>query len=255
MLLKYGMPVVGAIALGWALMSVKRMTPVDAKVLPPSPPPVAAYPNQVGAVGLVEASSENISVSLPVPGLVTSVLVKAGDTVRRGQPLFTLDDRDLRAELALCRSTAELAEKKLQRLEASPRPEEIPPAEARVREAQAQLGDAQTQLQMMEAVKDKRAIRKEDLERRQSPLRRDIFGSGKLSGRRPARRRQRYRATALPGVSTRARAGRGKLSETSFAWWVIARDEAGSRARQSGPDHPKRRAASRTARIRRCSTR
>ena len=83
MLLKYGLPVLGAMALGWALMSVKQMTPVDAKVLPPSPPPVAAYPNQVGAVGLVEAASENISVSLPVPGLVAAVKVKAGDNVRK----------------------------------------------------------------------------------------------------------------------------------------------------------------------------
>jgi len=142
------------------------MTPVDAKVLPPSPPPVAAYPNQVGAVGLVEAASENISVSVPVPGLVTSVLVKAGDNVRKGQVLFVLDDRDLRAELALRQSTAELAETKLKRLESSPRPEEIPPAEARVREAQAQLADTETQLRMMEAVKDKRAIRDEDLQKR-----------------------------------------------------------------------------------------
>jgi len=166
MLLKYGLPVLGAIALSLALLSVKRMTPVDAKVLPPSPPPVAAYPNQVGAVGLVEAASENISVSVPVPGLVTSVSVKAGDNVRKGQVLFVLDDRDLRAELALRQSTAELAETKLKRLESSPRPEEIPPAEARVREAQAHLADTETQLRMMEAVKDKRAIRDEDLQKR-----------------------------------------------------------------------------------------
>ena len=166
MLLKYGLPVLGAMALGWALMSVKQMTPVDAKVLPPSPPPVAAYPNQVGAVGLVEAASENISVSLPVPGLVAAVKVKAGDNVRKGQVLFTLDDRDLRAEWALRQSAAELSQTKLKRLEASPRPEEIPPAEARVREAQSLLGDAETQMRMMEAVKDKRAIRNEDLEKR-----------------------------------------------------------------------------------------
>jgi len=166
MLLKYGLPVLGVIALTLAILSVKRMTPVDAKVLPPSPPPVAAYPNQVGAVGLVEAASENISVSVPVPGLVTSVSVKAGDNVRKGQVLFVLDDRDLRAELALRQSTAELAETKLKRLESSPRPEEIPPAEARVREAQAHLADTETQLRMMEAVKDKRAIRDEDLQKR-----------------------------------------------------------------------------------------
>lgn len=170
MLLKWGLPILAAIALALALTSVKRMTPVEAQVRPPSPPPAAAYPNQVGAVGLVEAASENIAVSVPVPGLVTAVHVKAGDQVRRGQVLLVLDDRDLRAELLLRQSTAELAQVKLTRLESSPRPEEIPPAEARVREAQAQLSDAETQLRMIEAVKDKRAIREEDVQRRKRAM-------------------------------------------------------------------------------------
>ncbi len=47
-----------------------------------------------------------------------------------------------------------------------PRPEEIPPAEARVREASDMLDDAQTQLRLIESVTDKRAIREEDLLRR-----------------------------------------------------------------------------------------
>ena len=166
MLLKWGLPVLAIMALGLAVTSVKRMTPADVHAAPPSPPPAAAYPNQVGAVGLVEAASENISVSLPVPGLVTAVRVKAGDHVRKGQVLFVLDDRDLRAELALRQSNADLAQVKLSRLEASPRPEEIPPAEARIREAQATLSDTETQLRMIEAVKDKRAIKEEDVQRR-----------------------------------------------------------------------------------------
>jgi len=117
-------------------------------------------------VGLVEASSENIAVSLPVPGLVTAVHVRAGDRVKKGQALFSLDDRDLRAELALRRSSLELAAARLQRLRSAPRPEEIPPARARVREAEALLDDARVQLQMIERVTDRRAIREEDLERR-----------------------------------------------------------------------------------------
>jgi HlyD family secretion protein len=101
-----------------------------------------------------------------VPGLVKSVYVRAGDRVKKGQRLFDLDDRDLRAELALRESNLELAQARLGRLEASPRPEEIPPAEARVKEAEALLSDATVQLQLMESVRDKRAIRAEDLERR-----------------------------------------------------------------------------------------
>ncbi len=101
-----------------------------------------------------------------MPGLVTSVHVKAADRVKKGQPLFSLDDRDLRAELALRESNLDLARARFGRLKATPRPEEIPPAEARVKEAEAQLSDAKVQLDLMESVRDRRAIRVEDLERR-----------------------------------------------------------------------------------------
>ena len=166
MLLKYGMPVLAAAALALSLVSVRRMTPTVVQAQPPLPPPTAAYTQQVGAVGLVEAASENIAVSLPVPGLVTRVAVKAGDTVRRGQLLFSLDDRDLQAELALRQTSVALSRSKLNKLESSPRPEEIPPAQSRVDEAQAQLEDAKLQLRLIEAVKDPRAIKQEDLLRR-----------------------------------------------------------------------------------------
>jgi multidrug resistance efflux pump len=166
MVLKYGLPLLAVLALGFSLASVKRMTPQKQQVDPPSPPPSAAFAQQVGAVGLVESASENIAVSVPVPGLVTQVFVKAGMDVSKGQPLFTLDDRDLKAELALRESSLELARAKLTRLQSAPRPEEIPPAEARVREAQAQLSDAETQFRLVDSVKDKRAIRQDDLEKR-----------------------------------------------------------------------------------------
>jgi HlyD family secretion protein len=166
MLLKYGMPLLAAVAATLSIVSVKRMTPVLAQVAPPVPPPSAQFSKQVGAVGLVEASSENVAISVPVPGLVTRVFVAVGDTVRKGQPLFTLDDRDLRAELTLRESNRDVTAAKLARLESAPRAEEIPPAEGRVAEAKAQLADAETQLRLIEAVKDKRAIKEEELQRR-----------------------------------------------------------------------------------------
>ena len=158
-MIKYGLPVLAAVALVFATSSVIKMTPTSASVVPPSPPPAAPFPKQIGAVGLVEASSENIAVSLPVPGLVTVVHVRGGDRVKKGRPLFSLDDRDLRAELALRKSSVELAQARLEKLLAGPRPEEIPPAEARVREAKALLDDARVQLQLIERVRDPRAIR------------------------------------------------------------------------------------------------
>jgi HlyD family secretion protein len=166
MLTKYGITAFAALALVFATLSVARLRPVESKVEPHLPPPSAEFRGKVGAVGIVEASSENIAVSLPVPGMVHAVFVKAGDRVARGQRLFSLDDRDVRAELALRESSLELSKARLAKLNASPRPEEVPPAEARVQEAEAQLSDARIQLQLIENVKDKRAIRGEDLERR-----------------------------------------------------------------------------------------
>ncbi|MDL5051006.1 biotin/lipoyl-binding protein [Oscillatoria amoena NRMC-F 0135] len=165
-MLKYGMPLIAALALTLSLLSVQRMTPKVVRAEPLAAPATAAFTQQIGAVGIVEASTENIAVNLPVPGLVTQVAVRAGDIVRKGQILFQLDDRDLQAELNLRRSTLEVARTRLLRLEQSPRPEEIPPAEARVAEAKSLLGDALVQLRVLEAVKDPRAIRQEDLLRR-----------------------------------------------------------------------------------------
>src|SRR5215469_7857649 len=146
MTVKYGIPLLAVLALGFAGLSVARLTPKNPPAEPFSPPPAAEFHNKIGAVGMVEASTENISVSLPVPGLVTNVYVKAGDEVHKGQRLFSLDDRDVRAELALRESNLSLVKARLARLEAAPRSEDIPPAEARVHEAEAQLSDAQVQL-------------------------------------------------------------------------------------------------------------
>ena len=167
---KYGLPTIAAVILAFSIFSIVRMQPVKATYAPPAPPPAAGFTKSVGAVGLVEASSENIAVSLPVPGLVTHVFVKAGDHVRKGEKLFTLDDRDLRAELSLRESGFSLAQAKLEKLLSSPRPEEIPPAEAKVHEAEELLKDADVQVRLIESVRDKRAIREEDLERRRLAL-------------------------------------------------------------------------------------
>ena len=108
-MIKYGLPILAVLALVFAMVSVVNLTPARPSVDPPSPPPSAAFPKQIGAVGLVEARSENIAISVPVFGLVTSVHVQVSDPVKKGQALFSLDDRDLRAELELRRSSLQLA--------------------------------------------------------------------------------------------------------------------------------------------------
>jgi len=166
MLARYGMPLLAGLALAFTIVSVERMKPTPVQGAPPLEPPSSEFRRQIGGVGLVEPASESIAIGVPVPGLVAEVYVKPGDLVRRGQALLRLDDRDLRAELALRISGVELAAARLDRLRNAPRSEDIPPVEARAERARAQLADAESQLRIIESVTDRRAIRTEDLERR-----------------------------------------------------------------------------------------
>jgi len=166
MFAKYGFPLLGLLALTFSIFSVRHMTPAHVVAAPPQDPPASEFQKQVGGVGMVEPASENISIGVPVSGLVTEVRVKPGDVVQKGQALLWLDDRELRAELALRQSNVDLAAARLERLRNAPRAEDLPPAEARVEQAKAQLADAESQLRMIEAVTDRRAIRAEDLEKR-----------------------------------------------------------------------------------------
>jgi multidrug efflux pump subunit AcrA (membrane-fusion protein) len=152
MFFKYGIPAIAAGALAFAVLSVRHMKPQQVEAAPPLAPPSSEFERQIGGIGMVEAASENISIGTPVPGLVSAVYVRAGQAVRRGQPLMRLDDRDLGAELALRDTAVRVAEARLQRLRNAPRPEDIPPAEARLEQARAQLADAEAQLRIIEAV-------------------------------------------------------------------------------------------------------
>jgi RND family efflux transporter MFP subunit len=72
---------------------------------PPDPGPVSAparspYAATVAATGLIEASRENVRIASPKGGLVTRVLVRAGDGVKRGDPLFELDSREVVARIS-----------------------------------------------------------------------------------------------------------------------------------------------------------
>src|SRR5215472_13982968 len=163
MTMKKTMPLIAAFAFLFAVGAVLAMRPVRHTEPPPSPPPAAKFQNAVGAVGLVEANTENINVSCAVSGMVILLYVKAGDHVQQGQKLFSLDDRDLQADLALKRTMLENARAHLAKLVAEPRAEELPPLEAKVTEAQALVGDAEMQLEIIESITDRRAVTKEEL--------------------------------------------------------------------------------------------
>lgn len=124
-------------------------TVIAGSVPPPVAPPVveparAPYASFVAGSGIIESISENIAIASPLPGVIKAVFVKAGDTVNAGQALFSLDDRELVAELGV--------------------------RNAQVERAKAQLADAQTQLQIYRGVEDPRAMMKGELLKRESAV-------------------------------------------------------------------------------------
>jgi multidrug efflux pump subunit AcrA (membrane-fusion protein) len=148
---RYILPLIGVLAAGWATYSIALTTPHRASTVPPSPPPVSDFLDTVAAVGVVEASTENIAIGTPLSGIVPRVFVSAGDAVRAGDPLFELDTRHLRAELEV-------------------RKESRAVARSRAQVADAHLDDLRRQLSFAEQVKDKRAISSEELSRRRSAV-------------------------------------------------------------------------------------
>ncbi len=166
MIRKYVLPVLAVVGATFAIYSVaqgSRPVPVAGPEAEPAQAPYSAY---VAGAGLVESSSQNIALGSPVARLVLEVLVKPGAELKAGDPLFRLDDRDLRAELETRRAHADAAKARLARLAAGPRAEELPPAEGRVAEARASLDDLADQLKMWESLPDKRAVSAEALARR-----------------------------------------------------------------------------------------
>ena len=101
---RFILPLIGILAAVWATYSVVRTQPRRAPTDPPAPPAVSDFTDTVAAVGLIEASTENISVGTPLAGVVTRVFVTAGQHVKTGDPIFELDTRQLRADLAVRRA-------------------------------------------------------------------------------------------------------------------------------------------------------
>ena len=150
MQVKYTLPILAAVGFFFAIYTVvnsNKPVPVAPAVAPPASAPFKSF---IAGAGIVEAKSQNIAIGTPLSGIVKTLAVKVGDKVKAGAPLFYLDDRDTRAELAVKR--ADLAK-----------------AQAGINEANASLKDTQSLSDLAEAVTDRRAISSEELLRRRKP--------------------------------------------------------------------------------------
>jgi multidrug resistance efflux pump len=129
-------------------------------------PAANPFQNCVAGAGMVEPETENISIGAPLPGIVVEVFVKVRQHVKPGAPLFRIDDRDRKAELAVRKAMLGDAKATLERLESMPRPEEIPAAEAKVREAKADWDNWEQQWARGEKLVTDRTMTEEEFQER-----------------------------------------------------------------------------------------
>jgi len=92
-------------------------------------------------------AESNVNLSFQSTGIVNEILVKEGDSVKKGQKLATIDSRDLQYQVSSAEAAFKSAQAKLtQLLEGSGRSSDLTSAQAAVTSAQAQLSSAQEKL-------------------------------------------------------------------------------------------------------------
>jgi len=108
MMRKYLLPILALIGLLLAVAMVligNRQPPVSK---PAAQSPVAPFASYVAGSGIIEASTGNILVGTPVPGIVVELYVSTGSQVKAGDKLFKIDDREQQAQRLL--ATAKIKE-------------------------------------------------------------------------------------------------------------------------------------------------
>lgn len=168
MIRKYVLPLLAILGVVFAVWTVKKGAQAVPPAQPVAQPSVAPFAHNVAGAGIVEALSENIAIGAVVPGVVDGLYVQVGDDVKAGAPLFKVEDRDLQSELIKAEAALLAAKARLSKMQAFPRPEEIPPVQAKVTADEQSLADAKNQLELMQRVMktDPRAVSMDDFDRR-----------------------------------------------------------------------------------------
>jgi multidrug resistance efflux pump len=168
MILKYVLPLLAAVMLGFAVLHVVHSQEEKPRATPPLQPAETPFEQTLAATGIVESSTANVAIASPLPGIVAKVFVHAGQHVAAHEPLFALDDRALLAERRIRETRLATAKAERDRLAHLPRPEELPASAARVREARAMLRARTLHHERGKELFDKNVIGADELEQRQA---------------------------------------------------------------------------------------
>jgi HlyD family secretion protein len=175
--------VLAIVAIGVSSYTIKNNTPTHLSAKPLFPPPSlpgkqvskseASVPTTpplesfqyIGALGIVEPSTELIKIGTNVAGIVSRVNVRPNDTVVAGQTLIVVDDRSALARLQSAKSSLFVAKARLDELSS-----EIPVS-------RAQLASTRSALDQMAA---KLSLSKDILQRREKLARESAISEEEL---------------------------------------------------------------------------
>ncbi len=171
------LPLFAAGMLVFAVIQVVKAQQTPPKPPPPVEPARTPFGSTVAGAGIVEARSQNISVGTPLPGQVLEVYgpkkdgmqpwdALVGEHVKKGQPLFRVDDRQLKAQLVYAKATLESAQAQLAKLEQMPRKEELDVSKAKVETARAAVDMQRDLAERAGRLIGSRAIAEEDYKQR-----------------------------------------------------------------------------------------
>jgi multidrug resistance efflux pump len=159
------LPVLAVGMLTFAVIHVVKAQQTLPKPPPPIEPARSPFKNTVAGAGIVEARTKNIAIGTALPGLVLEVYVPVdhvGTTVRKGDKLFRVDDRQLQAQLQTAKANLAASKAQLTKLENQPRQEERGPSLAKVAAAEASLELAEDLAQRARRLSATTAISEED---------------------------------------------------------------------------------------------
>jgi HlyD family secretion protein len=134
------LPLLALAGLALAIVAVVHDNDAAPAIGAPSPTATAPFASYVEGTGTTEASTGNIAIGTPVSGIVTAIDVRWGEKVAAGATLFTIDDRDVKAQLL--------------------------PAEAKVKQADADLAKTKNLLKIAGGLAVGRSISKVEMENR-----------------------------------------------------------------------------------------
>lgn len=137
--------IIGILSGIYMLILDQRPVPYSQPIVPPSVSPFKYF---ISGAGIVEAASENIGLGTMVSAVATKILVKKGDVVRKGTPLFTLDSRQQEADVELRYAQVDVAKTALE-------------------QAKASLKLAEDELHLVTILTDQRGVTKEEILTRQ----------------------------------------------------------------------------------------